>query len=580
MKSKGLFLKIFLGFGALILFLAALTSIFSFSILRTHYDRTLAGELEHLGRAISADVLRLLDGPAEALEKFLQDEGRQTQARITIIAPDGKVLADSDRDPATMESHRYRPEVAEALEGKVGKSERFSYTVEDRMIYVGIPLKNPDGSIRAVLRFSLFSRDVDTLLSQLRGGIFRAVLIVTGLALLGALLLALHLTRPIQALVRASEKVAGGDYKAKVHVSRRDEFRALAAGFNSMTERLDGQFEALVRRKEEVDSVIAAIREGLAVIDADGRIIVANAAFRSLCPAVTSEGAHYWEVIRSGALQELLGRARAEKTSRNAEIKIGERQVLAAVSYLPAQNGLALILHDLTDRRRVEDMKRDFIVNASHELRTPLTAIAGAVELLEEDRGAHDPAAMDILRRHVIRMRAIVDDLLKLGELESTGVRLDVGDLDAEALSRRVAGLYDGRAKAKGISLALRSAPGLPLIRADAYLLEQLLINLVDNAVKYTDKGGVTIGLRPDAGTLVIEVEDTGVGIPEADRDRIFERFYRVDKSRSRILGGTGLGLAIVKHIVQLHGGTIDVRSEEGKGSTFIVRLPLERPSA
>jgi two-component system phosphate regulon sensor histidine kinase PhoR len=327
-----------------------------------------------------------------------------------------------------------------------------------------------------------------------------------------------------------------------------------------MTERLDSQFEDLVRRKEEVDSVIAAIREGLAVIDADGRIVLANAAFWGLCPSISPGGTFYWEVIRSGALQELLGRVRKDKTSLSAEMKLGDRQVLAAVSYLPARNGMALILHDLTDRRRVEDMKRDFIVNASHELRTPLTAIAGALELLQDDQRANDPVALDILRRHVIRMRSIIEDLLKLGELEDPGLKLDFGELDAEALAGRVVELFSARAKEKALHLSLRRNPDLPLVRADAFLLEQALINLVDNAVKYTDKGGVKIGLRHETGMLIIDVEDTGPGIPAVHRERIFERFYRVDKSRSRILGGTGLGLSIVKHIVQLHGGTIEVR--------------------
>ncbi len=580
MKNKGLFLKAILGFGALILILAALVGVFSFSVIRTHYDRRLATELEHLGRAVSADVLALLDGPVDRLETFLKEEGRQTQARITVIDPEGIVLADSIQDPSSMESHRYRPEVAEALDGKVGKSERFSYTVEDRMIYVGLPLKNPDGAVRAVLRFSLFSKDVEILLAQIRRGILRAVLIVTVLALLAAFLFALHLTRPIQALVRASEKVAGGDFKSKVHIDRRDEFGALAAGFNAMTERLDSQFEDLVHRKEEVDSVFAAIREGLAVIDDKGRITLTNGAFRSFCPAVLADGVYYWEAVRSGALQELLGRVRKGKTPLSAELKIGDRQVLAAVSYLAAQDGMALVLHDLTDRRRVEDMKRDFIVNVSHELRTPLTAIAGAVELLEDDRQANDPAARDILRRHVIRMRSIVEDLLKLGELESPGVNLNVGDLDAAALAARVIEIFSARAKIKGLRLSLRKSPDLPLLPADAYLIEQALINLVDNAVKYTDRGGVTVEVKSEAGSLVINVEDTGPGIPEIHRERIFERFYRVDKSRSRILGGTGLGLSIVKHIVQLHGGTIEVRGEEGKGSIFSIRLPLNPASA
>jgi len=576
MNNKGLFLKIFGGFGLLVLALSVLTVFFSFSIIRTHYDRRLATELEHLGRAIAPDIHRLLDAPPGDLETFLREESRQIEARVTVIDPDGVVLADSEKNPKTMESHRYRPEVAEALEGKIGRSERFSYTVEDRMMYVGLPLRDAAGTVRGVLRLSLFARDVEALLAEIRGGLFRAVLIVTVLALLAALAFAIHLTRPIRALVLASGKVAAGDFKTKVHISRRDEFHALADGFNAMTARLNDQFEALTRRKEEVENVFAAIREGLAVLDRDGRIILSNKAFQDFFQASAPEGRYYWEAVRSAGLQKLLDRGRTEKTSLSAEIKFGEKHVLAAASYLPFQDRIALVLHDLTERRRLEDIKRDFIVNVSHELRTPLTAIAGAVELLEDGAAGNDPAAFDILHRHVRRMRSIVEDLLKLGELEAPGVRLDLGDLDLESLARRVADLFAARARDKGLEFKVEAAPCLPTVRADAFQIEQLLINLVDNAVKYTEKGGVVIGLRTENGTAVLEVRDSGPGISEEHRERIFERFYRVDKSRSRVLGGTGLGLSIVKHIVQLHGGTIEVRGVEGKGTTFVIRLPLE----
>jgi two-component system phosphate regulon sensor histidine kinase PhoR len=579
MNNKGVFLKIFGGFGVLVLALSVLIVSFSFSIIRSHYDRRQATELEHLGRAITPDILRLWDAPAGDLETFLREESRQIEARVTVINPDGVVLADSEQNPATMESHRYRPEVAEALEGKIGRSERFSYTAEDQMMYVGLPLRDAAGSVRGVLRLGLFTRDVEALLADIRGGLFRAVLIVTVLALLAALAFAIHLTRPIRALVLASGKVAAGDFKTKVHISRQDEFHALADGFNAMTARLNDQFEALTRRKEEVENVMAAIREGLAVLDRDGRIILSNRAFQDLLHADSPEGRYYWEAVRSAGLQNLLGRCRTEKTSLSAEIKFGDKHLWAAASYLPFQDGIALVLHDLTERRRLEDIKRDFIVNASHELRTPLTAISGAVELLEDGAGGKAPGALDILRRHVLRMRSIVEDLLKLGELEAPGVRLDLGELDLESLARRVADLFAARAKDKGLEFRVEAAPGLPTVRADAFQIEQLLINLVDNAVKYTEKGGVVIGLRTEDATMILEVRDSGSGIPEKHRERIFERFYRVDKSRSRVLGGTGLGLSIVKHIVQLHGGTIDVRSEEGKGTTFAVRLPVEPAS-
>ncbi len=576
MKNRGLFLKIIGGFGLMILALSALVTFISFGIIRSHYDRRLATELEHVGQAITPDVLRLIDGPAADLESFLIEEGRKIEARVTVIDLNGVVLGDSEKDPAGMESHRYRPEVADALEGKVGRSERFSSTVKDRMVYVGIPLKNDSGVVRAAIRLSVFTRDVEALLGKLRWGILRAILIVTALSLLAAFLFTVHLTRPIQALVRASQKVADGDFGVKVRIGGRDEFKALADVFNSMTGRLDAQFQDLSRRKEELGNVIASIREGLAVIGTDGRILLSNEAFQSLFPKAAGENRNYLETVRSAGLQDLIDRSRAERTGRVADVKIGDKNVLAATSYLPIQDGIVLLLHDVTERRRVDDMKKDFIINASHELRTPLAAISGALELLEDAERANDPAARDILRRHVIRMRLIVDDLLKLGELESPEARLDLDDVDMAVLARGVEELFAARAREKGLILRLDAAPALPLIRADAAKIEQLLINLLDNAVKYTDQGGVTVTLSAEKGLMVLKVRDTGPGIAAEHLTRIFERFYRVDKSRSRILGGTGLGLSIAKHVVLLHGGTIEARSEAGSGTDFIVRLPFE----
>jgi len=575
MLKRSLFLKIFGGFGLMILLMSVLTTFISFGIIRSHYHRRLATELEHVGRAMTLDILRLMEGPPEALESFLVDEGRKIESRVTVIAPGGAVLGDSERNPAEMESHRYRPEVAEALEGKTSRADRFSYTVEDRMIYVAIPLKDDSGGVRAVLRLSVYARGVDALLADLRGGIIRAVLIVTALALLAALFFTLSLTRPLQALVRASEKVAEGDFGAKVRVGGGGEFRHLAGVFNAMTDRLEAQFEDLERRKEELANIIASIREGLAVIGRDGRILFSNEAFHSLFPKAAGGNRGYLETVRSAGLQSLIEGSRREKAGRTVDVKIGDRSFLAAAGYLPAQDGIVLLLTDMTERRRVDEMKKDFIVNASHELRTPLAAISGALELLLDGKAINDPAALDILSRHVVRMRAIVDDLLKLGELESPETRLDLKAVDPAALARRVVELYADRAAEKGLFLKIEAAPDLPPVRADEVLLEQLLINLVDNAVKYTDRGGVTISLSPGKGQMTFQVSDTGPGIAAEHLPRIFERFYLVDPARSRKLGGTGLGLSIAKHIVLLHGGAIEARSEAGAGTAFSVRLPL-----
>jgi two-component system phosphate regulon sensor histidine kinase PhoR len=304
-------------------------------------------------------------------------------------------------------------------------------------------------------------------------------------------------------------------------------------------------------------------------------VTLANEAFRKLVDVAAPEGKFYWEVIRKPRLQEFIARLQDESKRLSAEVRVDERTLLCTGGALDDQGGVVLTLHDITDLKNIEVIKRDFIVNASHELRTPLAAILGAAETLEEEPGRINAASLEILKRHAERLRAIVEDLLKLSELEERGYRLDRREIDPRELARNVVQILSPRFKEKGLEAKIESAEGLPVLKADPFLLEQALINLVDNAIKYTDKGSITICLAADARDYIIAVRDTGVGIPAEHLPRIFERFYVVDKSRSRKVGGTGLGLSIVKHIVQLHGGTVSASSEEGRGTEFTLRLPL-----
>jgi two-component system phosphate regulon sensor histidine kinase PhoR len=576
---RTIFLKLFGAYALIVLLAAGLIFLISSASVRRSYEVDSARNLEALGRVIQPDVETLLDGGRTVdLGAFVKQRENRTGARITVIDPQGVVLADSEKDPATMENHRYRPEVADALEGRVGQSMRYSYTVEARMMYVGIPLVK-EARVRAVLRLSYFMRAIDVLISHLRGAIGRAVLIITALAVLAALLFSLHWSGPIRKLTGAARQVEGGNFGARVHIRNRDELKALANGFNLMTERIERLFADVTAQRENLLNIIASIEEGLAVVDKDGRITLANASFLRLVGEKTAEGRYFWEVLRRPALRDLIAQVRTGKTGARQECRLDERPFLCNLSYLRAQDGVVLILHDLSESRIVEDIKKDFVVNASHELRTPISAITGAVEILEDEPTAEArSSAIDILKRHAARLTGIVEDLLKLGELEDRSFRLDLQDIDAPALAAGVLRVFEAKAKAKNLALRLDAAPVLPPLRADGDQIERLLFNLVDNSVKYTEKGSVTLALRLEGPDFIIAVSDTGPGIPPEHRSRIFERFYVVDKSRSRKLGGTGLGLSIVKHIVQLHGGTVSLDSAEGRGTTFTVRLPLAAP--
>ena len=577
--KRTIFLKVFGSFAVIVLLVGALIFGLAAGTLRRHYEEISARHLETLGRALQAEVDFFLDGEmVEDLQAYIRKMDPTLGARITVIDPQGTVLADSEKDPAAMENHRYRQEVSEALSGRVGQSRRFSYTVDARMLYVGIPLEK-DGRIRAVLRLSYFMTSIDNLLGRLRGMIGRAVLGITLLALLAALALSLHVTRPIRALTRASEKIAGGEFRTRVHLRNRDEFRALGEGFNAMAERIESLFADVTSQKENLLNTIGAVTEGLAVLDREGKIVLANVSFKTLSGEPAVEGRFFWEVMRRPKLRELIDRVRAEKRGLSQECRLDDRSYLCNLGYLAFQDGIVLILHDLTELHKVEDIKRDFIVNASHELRTPLAAILGAAELLENEScdGARSEA-MPILKRNAERLIGIVEDMLKLGELEDRSFKLDIQTVDAPSIASDILKIFEPRAKAKGLSLRLEAPAGIPPVALDPDLLERLLFNLIDNAVKYSDRGDISVRFRGEEGSLAIDVADTGPGIPPEHQARVFERFYVVDKSRSRRLGGTGLGLSIVKHIVQLHGGTVELRSTEGRGTTFTVRFPL-RPA-
>jgi two-component system phosphate regulon sensor histidine kinase PhoR len=548
---------------------------FFLSTTRKHYEETLAQELENLGRALSHDVgLYLEKNEVRELDAYLKKVGRDIHARVTVIDPQGVVLADTEKDPATMENHRYRPEVSQALEGKVGRSLRFSYTVEEQMMYVGLPLEL-QGSVRAVVRLSLFLKNIQVLLHDLRWTIGRSVLFTAVLALLAALLFSLHLTRPIDKLTKASRQVAAGDFQTRVRIRNKDEFRELAESFNAMIDRTARLISDISLQKEELSNILASMGEGLAVLDKDGKVSLANEAFKKLIPNISVEGKFIWELLRSPQVQDLVKRAKDERHGLSQEIRLDDQVFFCTASYLRLQEGIVLTFYDLSEIRKVEEMKKDFIVNASHELRTPLSAILGAAEMLEDEKVGFNRMAMDILKRHAARLNLLVADLLKLSELEDKGFRLDIRDVDVKGIAEGVLQIYEPKIEAKGLKSQLFADPDLRAVKADPFQIEHLLINLVDNAVRYTERGEITITLKTEAQALVIEVRDTGIGISEEHLPRVFERFYVADKSRSRQLGGTGLGLSIAKHIVQLHGGNIQVESTPGKGTKFRVFLPL-----
>jgi two-component system phosphate regulon sensor histidine kinase PhoR len=572
---KSMFFKVFGGYVGLLVLLAAVFLLFSFSTIKKHYVETLARDLEDVGRTLDVRIFDYLDGNLlPELETFLQEHGKKIGARLTVIDPEGIVRADSERDPASMEGHRFRPEISAALAGGVGRSLRYSDTLKAQMLYVALPLDR-SGRVEGVLRLSLFVRDIDVLLKAIRRDIGQAVGIIIVLSVVGAFLFSRSLTKPMRQLIRASQQVAAGDFTAKVRVKSSDEWRDLATSFNAMTAEVKSLFGDLSKRKEELDNIVASMQEGLLVLDSGGRIRLANRSAKDLIDQEALEGKNFWEVVRLTPFVDLVRRVKAEKKSRTEEVLFGEKSILCQAAFLSAQDGVVVTLYDVTEIQNLARIKRDFVLNVSHELRTPLTAIKGYAEALEDDVDARTRSYAETIIRHTDRLIRIVEDLISLATLEEKGLAYEPERVSLKEIAENVVGIFEPKAKEKNLDLRLEAAADLPPIAGDPFRLEQMFVNLVDNAVKYTEKGSVWVRLEKEGAGVVVEVGDSGIGIPADDQGRVFERFYVVDKSRSRKTGGTGLGLSIVKHIVLLHGGRIDLQSSPGVGSRFRVYLPL-----
>jgi two-component system, OmpR family, phosphate regulon sensor histidine kinase PhoR len=574
--KKTLFLRIFLGYAAVIVLLAAAVTVFAPPAMRRHHIAERAAGLERMARLLEPQVAPVLEAGAAGgdLAERISAHGRNTGTRITVIDAAGVVLADSEKDARDMENHLFRPEIQASLRGERQMSIRPSSTLKTDMMYLSIPIE-AGGRVVGALRLSYFMKDFEALMATLRADLLKVVGAVTGLAFALAFFLTRSVTRPLREVIDASARVSAGDFDVAVSTRRSGEFRDLARSFNAMTGRLRDMFGEIRLQNEEIGSILASIREGLCVLDGDARVVLANAAFRHIAGSDAPEGRHFWEVVRSSAAAEVLRRVRETGTEAAAEATVGDRSYHCSVARLAAGDRTVVTLYDVTEFRALEKTKRDFAVNVSHELKTPLTAIKGFVETVEAKADEENRPYLEIIRRNTDRLIAIVEDLLILSSVEDRGARFEKVPVRVGPLAESILKVFEKRAAEKGLILSVEAGPDLPAVPADPIQIEGILINLVDNAVKYTEKGRVTVRLAADGGRFLIRVADTGSGMDAAHLPHIFDRFYVVDKSRSKKLGGTGLGLAIVKHMALAHGGTVSVASRIGEGTTFTVSLPL-----
>lgn len=542
-----------------------------------------------------------LTDPA-GLEQFARRMGAATATRITVIARDGTVLADSEEDPALMENHRGRPEVATALAGSEGRARRVSATLKQEMLYLAVPIGSGDLPwSRGVVRVAVPVSRVDPLL----GHVLRLPLLV-GLLLLAPILLLAYMvsrsfTRPIESLRTMAVGVADGNLSHRVGTRRSDELGQLGQALNYMAGELESRVSRLAAEEEQSAEILAAMSDGVLVLDASGLVVRTNAAAARMLGASADDmpGRPLVQTARSFPVQAMAERARATGAVVTDEVRLPDARILWVqavplrlpryVPGWPSRGGgtagrpaeyaqVVLVFRDETARRRAEDVRRDFVANVSHELKTPLAGLsllASTLQAAVHDDPEQAKRFAGRVGTEVGRLTDLVTDLLVLSRLEVPApAAIDLQLVDLSEIAEAVVDGLRLQPEATQRSIELDAATPVR-VHGDSAHLATLVRNLVENALRYNHPGGhIWISVRHDDGTALVVVRDDGLGIPRQEQARIFERFYRVDKARSRKTGGTGLGLSIVKHVAESHGGRVEVQSTVGVGSTFTVTLP------
>ena len=545
---------------------------------RTVIERRLADESK-----LIADLLSSARDLAEPdMDREADRLGTLVSGRVTLIAGDGRVVGDSTQTPAelqTLENHSGRPEVVAAAGGAIGTSQRYSTTLQTDMVYVAIRSDHP---VVNYVRLALPLTDVNAQLAAIGSATALALMAALVAALILSWMFSAPLARRVEAVAAVAQRYSSGDFSRPAHDYGKDELGAVARALDGAAQELGRRVDDLSRDRARTDAILAGMVEGVLIVDRQGHVQLVNRAAQEML-RVTEQatGRPYVEVIRHPDIAALLGAALRREPMASRELTLSRdasRTFVARAAAVASSGdgGAVLVLHDITDLRKAGQIRQDFVANVSHELRTPLTAIRGYVEALL-DEPSFDPEArgfLDIIGRHTARMERLVTDLLRLARL----------DARQEALERtrcNVRDAFDGVlsdlsqvAAARQQRVSVEVAGDAAYVDADPGKLHDILRNLVENAVNYSPaQSDIRLSSERHGGTVHVIVSDSGPGIPPSDLTRVFERFYRVDKSRSGP-GGTGLGLSIVKHLVELHEGQVSVANRPDGGAVFTLMLP------
>jgi two-component system phosphate regulon sensor histidine kinase PhoR len=579
--------RIFFKLLAAFLIAIAATALTLDFMLGSAWERSLRAEIE---RSLAQKTLLLadrveVDRGVHSLAEIAAQEGLAAGARATIIDASGRVLADSEANPATMENHATRPEFAAALAGRTGLSERRSATLGIPFLYVAAPVSG--GAVRLAYPLS----DIAVVQTKVRRRLIWGSVLAFLIALLVAALASNWTARRLQRIVDVAAQIEGGDLRARVDDSSLDEIGRVAAAIDRTAGQIERSFAAVRSSQRQLETLLNSMQDAVIAVSADGSVQWANQPMNRLVPQRARLNAPVVETVRDPdflAAVKAATAAKQVKTARATSIVAGRAFDVTAAP-LP-DGGAVAVLRDLTETERVEKTRRDFIANVSHELRTPLTSIQGYSETLLDtmsEDGSHSREFLEIIRKNAARMSRLTEDLLTLARVESGETRFETEPVPPFELLHEAEESFREIARGQGVELEIvkgqnrdaqgdGSAEALPLVLADREAIHQVFANLIDNAMKYGRSGGrVLLGARTTKRGVEFYVQDFGAGISSEHLPRLFERFYRVDKARSRESGGTGLGLAIAKHIMLAHGGSIRAESELNHGSTFAFTLPV-----
>ncbi|WP_338462057.1 ATP-binding protein [Brevibacillus borstelensis] len=557
-------------------------------VLERSYLETLSELLTRESKLVAQAVRPEVLSDEITLAKRVEQVAPGEEVRLTLIDRTGRVLFDNTYEQERMENHADRPEFSAALRGETGIDRHYSETLGYEMMYVAVPIVVEDQIIGSV-RSAMSMQDITDTVHNLWYSLVTGLLVTLVLGSIVVSRISYNITRPIEEITRVARNITQREYESRVRIKAKDEIGQLATAINFMASSLEQQMYEISENQQRLSGVLTNMTSGVIFISEQRRIMLVNPAVERLLGTSANDliGKLHIEAGKSFGLSQYIDRCldRGEKFRQEVHIYYPQERILE-VNFAPYINfkgeakGVVVVLHDFTEVRRLEKMRSDFVANVSHELRTPITSIKGFTETLLDGAMQDEETCrnfLQIISDESERLYRMIRDILDLSKIEQKRISLNLVQVNVQDLISSTVALLQDQAQRKQISITLPKAEPRITLTTDKDCLQQIILNLVTNAVVYTPEGGaITLELRQDSRHVQIQVTDTGIGIPEQDLPRIFERFYRVDKARSRDSGGTGLGLAIVKHLVESLHGQITVKSVEGKGSTFTVTLPIE----